>query len=1078
MRSLIYILALLLFFNAGYALRYPIVLRQDDPPPSDASQTPEPTKAAGSQASLSSSPSLHPSSLDTASSKPTDHTLKTSTYLSTALSVTIPSSGVANAAATSISIEPTPSAVNGKTSHYPLPIQPKLSPAMGIAGFILLVSGSVYTVIGIRNKWLYVFFSSAYLASLAVTVLIIYLMNPPISQAVQGAFFVAAVVSGLIFGGLSLVFPDITDGMGCLLGGFCLSMWFLTLKSGGLITSTTGRGIFIGTMCLASFSLSFSHHTRTYGLIVGISFAGATATVVGIDCFSRAGWKEFWVYLWHLNEDEFPLNTTSYPITRGIKVESACVIIIFVVGLISQLKLWKLIKDRRQKNVANHEQQDRSPKQAEDDIGRKIEEKVIRERAQWEAAYGDKTADHTDSAVGSSRNSHMKASAESIEMDDMQDIGAEKVSEGAARPTVPVTVLERNGTQHIDPQSNLPEPSKRSSARMSGVSTEESYNARTSARITTIGSDALGASNRSSFRSSNPPSALTPTTLMTAVLEGTGPQQRGSSSTSGVLGSVPPPLSKIVLPSEITKTSPKHDFALSRTLQNNSESAEALLIPEIRDDASSVAATLNDEHDIEGLPELSPSQSPVQREAVSHMALAQTGSDVGPRGDKSQQLDSKTVQGKPSARAVGNASFDERPKDLTILIPQQPLTSPAPSRSAVSQAGKSPTRLSLTVTTDSSSDGAQPKSPVEEFKAALPDSLPKVALSYRTNEWAKHLEQAEKPEFDELAEPDSPGVQVNHQMSEALAPVHEDVVKLVRPEANRNSTQSSIGKNPYRNSNLGRSASNLARQSQAHLYPTPLSRSPSTILASSTVPPTTLTGVYPKAVRNSSPPYISRTLAESPIDEGFITSRSTPSPVAGSTLLEKRETIIQSRAGSHSLSPYGSAQDLASIKPIARSSSRVMDTDGIHINDKVQLTDLESMTLAQRKRMIQSSRQPSTSQKRRVSNQSLADQTQGFDSHQPKRQSSLGQEQREARLANWRESIRQDIPARSATTDDGNRREKKINDLREKETVKQQHAKISAYRESIMDKRMRSSEMLEAHREAMHRLQANSRKNL
>jgi hypothetical protein len=115
---------------------------------------------------------------------------------------------------------------------------------------------------------------------------------------VSGAFFVVAFLTGLIFGALALVFSDLTDGFCCLLGGFCLSMWFLTLKAGGLIGSTTGRAIFISAMSLAGYCLSFSHHTRAYGSMISISFAGATATVLGIDCFSRAGWKEFWLYIW------------------------------------------------------------------------------------------------------------------------------------------------------------------------------------------------------------------------------------------------------------------------------------------------------------------------------------------------------------------------------------------------------------------------------------------------------------------------------------------------------------------------------------------------------------------------------------------------------------------------------------------------------------------------------------------------------------------------------------------------------------------------------------------------------------
>ena len=162
---------------------------------------------------------------------------------------------------------------------------------------------------------LYIPLSAAFLGSLSVIVcipanrkpnvaadliqvLIIYVMSVPVRDGIQGAFVVAAIVAGFSFGGLSMVFPEITEGLGCLLGGFCLAMWLLMLKPGGLLSSSAGRGIFIAAFCVALYALSFSHHTRPYGLIGCTSFAGGTAVVLGIDCFSRAGLKEFWLYLW------------------------------------------------------------------------------------------------------------------------------------------------------------------------------------------------------------------------------------------------------------------------------------------------------------------------------------------------------------------------------------------------------------------------------------------------------------------------------------------------------------------------------------------------------------------------------------------------------------------------------------------------------------------------------------------------------------------------------------------------------------------------------------------------------------
>lgn len=67
-----------------------------------------------------------------------------------------------------------------------LPIPPAITPALSVAGAYLVISGALYTLIGIKTKWyiprwpftiapnnksrLHIFLSAAYLTSLAVTV--------------------------------------------------------------------------------------------------------------------------------------------------------------------------------------------------------------------------------------------------------------------------------------------------------------------------------------------------------------------------------------------------------------------------------------------------------------------------------------------------------------------------------------------------------------------------------------------------------------------------------------------------------------------------------------------------------------------------------------------------------------------------------------------------------------------------------------------------------------------------------------------------------------------------------------------
>ncbi|KAK8049961.1 hypothetical protein PG994_011691 [Apiospora phragmitis] len=286
-----------------------------------------------------------------------------------------------------------------------LPLTPVVTPGWGVAGAILIVTGAVYTLIGIKNTWLHVFGSVAYLSSLCTTVLIIYVMVLPVSNAIQGAYVVAVVCTGVLLGGGSTVFRDLTESLGCLLGGFCFSMWLLSLHDGGLLQdNTSGKVVFIIVFTLAGFAMYFSQYTRAYSLMALMSFTGATVMVLGIDCFSRAGLKEFWAWIWDLNSSLFPLGATTYPITRGMRVELALTVIFCAIGIISQLRLWKVIQERRAKRAADRAEARRQMDEEEANLGRQVEAENARERREWEATYGQRNTKSPsisqDSGVG------------------------------------------------------------------------------------------------------------------------------------------------------------------------------------------------------------------------------------------------------------------------------------------------------------------------------------------------------------------------------------------------------------------------------------------------------------------------------------------------------------------------------------------------------------------------------------------------------------------------------------------------------------------------------------------------------
>ncbi|KAJ5451167.1 Golgin subfamily A member 7/ERF4 [Penicillium cf. griseofulvum] len=293
-----------------------------------------------------------------------------------------------------------------------LPIKPTITPAWGVGGIHTNSSWGSADFHWRSQTMVFkvqIFLSTAFLSALGVTVLIVYVMSPPVTNAVQGGYLVAVFFTGAVFGGLSLVFREICEGLGCLLGGFCLSMWFLALESGGLLTESGPKAGMIIAFTVGFYSLSFSRHTRPYGLIGCTSFSGATALVIGIDCYSRAGLKEFWLYIWGLNQNVFPLRTDTYPVTRGIRVELAATIIISVLGVISQVRLWNHIKERRAKEEDSRRAHTRKIEEEDAEAGRRLEEKNSQERAEWEHIYGNrKAADSkavsvSETAVGDSR---------------------------------------------------------------------------------------------------------------------------------------------------------------------------------------------------------------------------------------------------------------------------------------------------------------------------------------------------------------------------------------------------------------------------------------------------------------------------------------------------------------------------------------------------------------------------------------------------------------------------------------------------------------------------------------------------
>ncbi|MCJ1248171.1 hypothetical protein MMC30_005388 [Trapelia coarctata] len=997
-----------------------------------------------------------------------------------------------------------------------LPLTPTITPALSVAGVILIITGIVYAVIGIKNRWIQIFLSAAYLTSLCITVLIAYVMNPPISNAVQGAYFVGVCVPALILGGGSLIFQDITEGLGCIVGGFCVSMWILTLKAGGSITSTSGKAIFIGIFCVTYFALALSRHTRYYGLIGSTSFGGATVIVLGIDCFSQAGLKEFWLYIWALNGNLFPLLTVTYPITRGIRVEIAAIVVITLIGIMSQFKIWKVIQERRRKQLLEKKAEEQQRDQIEEEIGKRLVAGNGKEQEQWEAAYGDGTTTHraqTDSGVGTEDNSIRKGSMSTVEA---------TRSRGSQIHVIEMDALDRSGRS--DPMQS---DSRSGGPKVSVSPTGDSEGKEVVDRRLSQGQGGASGHNRTSSGSRTSP-------VQTAKYVDQWPK-RTSSVIPKLLGPLP------------------FETAVSNNDDTDDSSSVATFADSTAPDRRSMqrfsGASLF--RKISKRSQRNSRQRPLSMEVAS---LANTRGDATlstPPGSDRNSLEFPT----PRSRHVRENSIGLSLRPQDILLPDSPdlAFQDSPKANAAGPAEDRTSKLMEEFTGQQDPFGASspdendnqrksllrplsgvpeeaehhhdmshgPSAPSAEdhsFSGRLPEGGPKVASVFRTNEWAKHLDRAEKPEVDRIALHKPSDSQSSDSSEEAAAPV--DMLALQTTALSHQSSRESFVPQPRSPESIPRNflSEYMSQQQQqgprsrtstdslslkrkpvgSIPSPNPLSRKSSAQSdLSAPLNPNPTTANRPSILslklpsktnaRSSSSPIISPIVA-SPIEEGVETSfpqvpqqRYVSSPLAPTnTLLTQRASMLQNKhlSGISRNSSYTSVNGGGGL-PASPSDPASLAIYSAPKAPAPRALEDDSLSLAQRRSILQSqsTRLLAPSSPSPYPPQPQPQPTYPLPS--PHRASIDPSQRRASMLAAWHSSLATDLgsPQNQHLESEARRREMLEGKQRERDS-KQEKQLRERGREKAWDEVMRRGDMLERHREALGRMQAEAREKL
>ncbi|KAH6671584.1 hypothetical protein F5X68DRAFT_215245 [Plectosphaerella plurivora] len=839
-----------------------------------------------------------------------------------------------------------------------------------------------------------------------------------------------------------------------MLGGFCLSMWLLCLRSGGLLApDSIGKVILIVCFTAATYVLYFHRLTRDYALIVSNSFSGATATVLGIDCFSRAGLKEFWAYLWNLNQILFPVGTRTYPLTRGIEVELAAIVILCLAGIVSQLKLWKAIKERREGKEAEVAKDQRSLEQEEEAVGRVIETENARDRRIWERTYGNGDSEsmapsHTNDS-GYANNSEGRRSVD----------GSGNNRNSRPGTAVPVQVVEMEQISPVDEQPPAVPPK---TYQPPSVMTRAEHGGPVTVRVahddthpappvgsSEAGGEARGWSVPETVQTTEQPEssvdhpsaapAVVPLPFAVPRHYDDEPRQDDERSSVATFADedVQAPAKtqkRTSLARRLSQTSMDRLRRMSQrdsrtVLADGNPSEEELVIPRARHDPDngSIAATM----DLDSLDGDSRSIAGASRHS---MAMTVDETSTG-------EASTKRTSASETAMTASVSAADNKGKGRAPVLSAQSQGDHAETDAPIDTPAEATTDKEETDSPKAKSTVSVVESvPVNLTEGHLPQALSRVAMSYRTNEWAKHLGHADLPEPDtlQISEPAE-----DPSTTEVAAPV--DLQEL--QQTAETGTPAPL---PRSNSAMGHS---LARTNSQLSMATPPGHRTGGIAG---LP--SQSGMISRQTSFAGPghmavnPHMRQIVAgEGPGNLSRADSRSSTSatssvaggsgkerpPVPGvvsysspQTLIGQRDIYLRNKMSAVTLPASMTMQDPYTMQAMVGEPDAMRNQPAYASSPMPASGDADDLPLSQRRDMMRrnsglrssvsfSERPPSGLYARPMSFSSDA---LPFDSHQPQRYSNLpSQATRESQLAAFRQSVQMEMYAGTSVMNNGPR---------------------------------------------------------
>ncbi|PFH54771.1 hypothetical protein AMATHDRAFT_52661 [Amanita thiersii Skay4041] len=246
----------------------------------------------------------------------------------------------------------------------PITLDTRLDPAFGVLGAILILTGLPSAFWGHKNRWTSFFLIGFYSFSLACIVLILKFgvlpaVNPP-SKTLRGMFVLASAVAGVAGGAISIFFWKAARyGIGGW-GGFAVALWIQCFRDGGVITPIGFRWILYIGCAVVGFTLCTIPRIHYHVLLVSTAFVGSSAFILGIDCYTTAGLKEF--YIWNLGFrtlfPKFTNNGIQFPVTQTMQIELGLIGAVALMGIAVQLRILTVLQKKLHEIAEEHKLRD------------------------------------------------------------------------------------------------------------------------------------------------------------------------------------------------------------------------------------------------------------------------------------------------------------------------------------------------------------------------------------------------------------------------------------------------------------------------------------------------------------------------------------------------------------------------------------------------------------------------------------------------------------------------------------------------------------------------------------------------